>query len=245
MRVDMRVLLGSGGLGTKERTARFKGLLTEHFEGCSRILFIPLASANHQDRVIKMRDLLGMDESNLVLIDQSHAEDQIQDVDGIYMGGGNSFLLIQELHRLGIVKAIRESVKNGMPYVGVSAGSNVACPTMMTTNDMPIVLPETFDSLGIVPFQINPHYYPGKITFTHQGDQHPHYGESRAQRISEYHMLHDTPVLGMWEGSYVHWDGEQGKLIGTGVAFYPDKESLDLRDGAVFDKGLNLRQSSA
>ena len=116
------------------------------------------------------------------------------------MGGGNSFLLIQELHRLGIVKAIRESVKNGMPYVGVSAGSNVACPTMMTTNDMPIVLPETFDSLGIVPFQINPHYYPGKITFTHQGDQHPHYGESRAQRISEYHMLHDTPVLGMWEG---------------------------------------------
>ena len=102
----MRVLLGSGGIGTKERTARFKGLLTEHFEGCSRILFIPLASANHQDRVIKMRDLLGMDESNLVLIDQSHAEDQIQDVDGIYMGGGNSFLLIQELHRLGIVKAI-------------------------------------------------------------------------------------------------------------------------------------------
>ena len=142
----MRVLLGSGGIGTEERTARFKGLLTEHFEGCSRILFIPLASANHQDRVIKMRDLLGMNESNLVLIDQSRAEDQIQDVDGIYMGGGNSFLLIQELHRLGIVKAIRESVKNGMPYVGVSAGSNVACPTMMTTNDMPIVLPETFDS---------------------------------------------------------------------------------------------------
>ena len=69
----MRVLLGSGGIGTEERTARFKGLLTEHFEGCGRILFIPLATANHQDRVIKMRDLLGMNESNLVLIDQSRA----------------------------------------------------------------------------------------------------------------------------------------------------------------------------
>ena len=66
----MRVLLGSGGIGTDERTARFKGLLTQHFEGCGRILFIPLATANHQDRVIKMRDLLGMNESNLVLIEQ-------------------------------------------------------------------------------------------------------------------------------------------------------------------------------
>ena len=241
----MRVLLGSGGIGTEERTALFRSLLIGHFEGCERIVFIPLATGNHEDRASRMRDLLGLDESRLVLIDQTDAETQISTSDGIYMGGGNSFLLVHELHRLAILDVIRGAVLGGVPYVGVSAGSNVACPTMMTTNDMPILLPETFDSLGIVPFQINPHYYPGKITFHHEGAAHSHYGESRAQRISEYHVLHDIPVLGMWEGSYITWDGQEGRLIGNAVAFYPDGRSVDLMDGAVFDGSLSHRQSSA
>ena len=131
------------------------------------------------------------------------------------MGGGNSFLLVHELHRLAIVDVIKEAVLGGVPYVGVSAGSNVACPTMMTTNDMPILLPETFDSLGIVPFQINPHYYPGKITFNHQGAAHSHYGESRAQRISEYHVFGDIPVLGMWEGYTLLGMGRRGGSLET------------------------------
>ena len=137
----MRVLLGSGGIGTEERTALFRSLLIGHYEGCERIVFIPLATGNHEDRATRMRELLGLDESRLVLIDQTNAETQISASDGIYMGGGNSFLLVHELHRLAIVDVIKEAVLGGLPYVGVSAGSNVACPTMMTTNDMPILLP--------------------------------------------------------------------------------------------------------
>ena len=127
------MLLGSGGIGTEERTALFRSLLIGHYEGCERIVFIPLATGNHEDRATRMRELLGLDESRLVLIDQTNAETQISASDGIYMGGGNSFLLVHELHRLAIVDVIKEAVLGGVPYVGVSAGSNVACSTMMTT----------------------------------------------------------------------------------------------------------------
>ena len=90
----------------------------------------------------------------------------------------------------------------------------MACPTMMTTNDMPIVHPESFDSLGIVPFQINPHYHPGKIKFLDGDVLSDHYGESRDQRIAEFHRIFETPVMGMWEGSFVHWNGS-GKANGS------------------------------
>ena len=104
--------------------------------------------------------------------------EQILAADGVYMGGGNSFLLNMDLHKYGLIDALRDVVKQGIPYLGVSAGSNVACPTMMTTNDMPIVMPPSYEALGIVPFQINPHYYPGIITFHSEGQRYDHFGES-------------------------------------------------------------------
>jgi dipeptidase E len=120
----------------------------------------------------------------------------------------------------------------------VSAGSNVACPTMMTTNDMPIVLPPSFESFGIVPFQINPHYYPGKVLYMDGDEVKNHYGESRSQRIAEFHKHQDTPVLGLWEGSFLQWDGSTGLLHGKATVFRPGEEPVELSEGSKFDSDL-------
>jgi dipeptidase E len=164
----------------------------------------------------------------------------VEEMEGIYVGGGNSFLLIKELHERGLIGPIRERVMSGVPYLGVSAGANVACPTMMTTNDMPIVLPPSFESFGIVPFQINPHYHPGKVLFMDGEQVTKHYGESRAQRIAEFHLNQDTPVLGMWEGSFVQWDGSRGRLTGRATAFSPGEPPSKVHGGSEFDGSLSL-----
>ena len=234
-----RVLLGSGGISTEERKATYRELVTEHFSGCSSIVFVPFASDEHDQYTSRMQDFLGPSGPRLVGIqDFPDAVSAIREADGIYVGGGNSFLLTRELHDNGLVTPIRDRVLSGVPYLGVSAGSNVACPTMMTTNDMPIVLPPSFQSFGIVPFQINPHYHPGKISF-YDGDRlKQHFGESRSQRISEFHRIHDTPVLGMWEGSFIHWDGEEGRLTGRATCFRAGSDSIDFQDGQRFDGEL-------
>ncbi len=146
--------------------------------------------------------------------------------------------MVHELHKRDLVQRIRDSVLDGMPYLGVSAGANVASPTMMTTNDMPIALPSSFDSMGIVPFQINPHYHPGKIVFRDGDSLVDHFGETRAQRIREFHRVSETPVLGLWECSYVSWDGSIGSLIGKATAFRKGEEPIEIPDGAQFDGKL-------
>ena len=172
---------------------------------------------------------------------QSHEDpvSAVGEADGIYVGGGNSFLLIRDLHDAGLIEPIRNAVMSGSPYLGVSAGANVACPTMMTTNDMPIVLPPSFESLGIVPFQINPHYHPGKVLFMDGDELANHYGESRSQRIAEFHRHQSTPVLGMWEGSFLRWNGSMGVLTGRATAFRTDSEAQDLQTGARIDGNLD------
>ena len=186
-----------------------------------------------------MQDFMGEGGPRLVGL-QSHEDpvSAVGEADGIYVGGGNSFLLIRDLHDAGLIEPIRNAVMSGSPYLGVSAGANVACPTMMTTNDMPITLPHSFDSFGIVPFQINPHYHPGKVLFK-DGDQIVnHFGESRAKRIAEFLRFQETPVLGMWEGSFVHWDGATGRLFGRATAFRPRSEPVEMSDGSEFDYRL-------
>ena len=176
---------------------------------------------------------------NLIGIEtKSDPVSAIESAEAIYVGGGNSFLLVRELHDRGLIGPIRNLVLSGAPYMGVSAGANMACPTVMTTNDMPIVHPDSLDSLGIVPFQINPHYHPGKISFHDEGNLKQHFGESRSQRISEFHRIHDTPVLGMWEGSFIHWDGEMGRMTGRATAFRRGEEPRNLSDGMEFDGQL-------
>jgi len=227
------VLLGSGGIATDERRQIYRDLVADHFRDCDSVLFVPYASHDHSSYTSRMQEFQGSGGPTLVGIeslgDPLAAVNQMQ---GIYIGGGNSFLLIRELHEKGLVEAIRDRVLSGVPYLGVSAGANVASPTMMTTNDMPITLPPSFDSLGIVPFQINPHYHPGKIRFMDGDELVDHYGESRAQRIAEYHRTSDTPVLGMWEGSFVKWDGSKGSLVGRATAFRKGEGPCELPDGS-------------
>tara|TARA_B100000579_G_scaffold201818_1_gene165045 strand:- start:2183 stop:2920 length:738 start_codon:yes stop_codon:yes gene_type:complete len=234
-----RVLLGSGGVATDERREVYRRLVGEHFSDCNMVLFIPYASDSHAQYTTRMQSFTGPDGPDLVGIESfDDPLSAISDAEGIYVGGGNSFLLVRELHESGLISPIREAVMSGVPYLGVSAGSNVACPSMMTTNDMPIVHPPSFSSIGVVPFQINPHYHPGKIRFMDGEELMDHFGESRAQRISEFHLQDQTPVLGMWEGSFAHWDGSIGVLTGRATAFRAGEEPIEMLDGTEFDSSL-------
>jgi len=234
-----RVLLGSGGIATEERRETYRALVAEHFRECDSVLFVPYASHEHSDYTSRMQDFLGPDGPSLVGIESmGDPIAAIEEMQGVYVGGGNSFLLIRDLHEMGLVSPIRDRVLAGAPYLGVSAGSNVACPTMMTTNDMPIVLPPSFESFGIVPFQINPHYHPGKVLFMDGEEVANHYGESRAQRIAEFHRHQGIPVLGMWEGAFVQWDGSRGRMTGRATAFVPGEESSEIHEGSEFDGSL-------
>ena len=144
----------------------------------------------------------------------------------LFIGGGNTFLLLRELYRVGVLDAIRAKVRSGMPYIGTSAGSNVAGLTIGTTNDMPIVYPPSFEALGLVPFNINPHYLDPDPNSTHKG-------ETRETRIKEFHVLHDQPVVGLREGAMLHIAGSSVKLLGSNGArlFLSHDEPAEFQTG--------------
>jgi dipeptidase E len=134
--------------------------------------------------------------------------DMINNAESIAVGGGNTFHLVSEMHNTGIMEAIKNKALAGTPYMGWSAGSNVTCPTLMTTNDMPIIEPKSFNCTGLVPFQINPHYL----------DANPegHGGETRQQRIEEFLVVNrNMKVLGLREASLLLVEGESMKLLGS------------------------------
>jgi dipeptidase E len=135
----------------------------------------------------------------------------VRSADVLFVGGGNTFLLLRELYRAGVMDLIRARVHTGMLYIGTSAGSNVAGLTIGTTNDMPIVYPPSFDALGLVPFNINPHYLDPDPNSTHMG-------ETRETRIKEFHFLHDQPVVGLREGAMLHVTDSTVELQGSSGA---------------------------
>lgn len=132
----------------------------------------------------------------------------VQEAEAIVVGGGNTWQLVRMMHDQGLMKAIREKVLAGTPYIGWSAGSNVACPTLRTTNDMPIIDPGNFNTMNLVPFQINPHYL----------DANPegHGGETREQRIEEFLEINPgTYVVGLREGTMLKLENKKIELIGS------------------------------
>ena len=132
----------------------------------------------------------------------------VKEAEAIAVGGGNTFHLVHMMHKTGIMEAIRERALVGVPYMGWSAGSNVACPSLMTTNDMPIIEPESFKCMNLIPFQINPHYL----------DANPegHGGETRQQRIEEFLVVNkEMTVAGLRESSLFEVDGFELELKGT------------------------------
>lgn len=138
----------------------------------------------------------------------------IADAGAVFVGGGNTFRLLTCLYELGLVEPLRRRCAEGMPYIGTSAGSNVATVSIKTTNDMPIVQPPTFEALGLVPFNLNPHYLDAPPDRTHMG-------ETREQRLAEFHEMNDEPVIGLREGAMLRVEGDRMTLIGvTGARIF-------------------------
>lgn len=150
----------------------------------------------------------------------------------VAVGGGNSFQLLRTLYSTELVRALRVRVMGGLPYVGWSAGSNVACPTIMTTNDMPITEVPSMRALGLVPFQINPHYTEATLA--------GHGGESRDQRIAEYLALNTKAVVaGLREGTLLRVKGDRMTVEGQGMrVFRHGKEAKDIAGGVELRTSL-------
>ena len=157
----------------------------------------------------------------------------IRETEAIFIGGGNTFRLLKALYDHELIGAIRERVGEGMPYIGSSAGSNVAAPTIRTTNDMPIVQPPSFDALGLVSFQINPHYLDADPNSTHKG-------ETREERIIQFLEENETPVVGLREGAILRIERGQTMLKGSTGAriFRRGYEPVEMLPGVYLDELL-------
>jgi dipeptidase E len=186
--------------------------LSLHFQNSQTILFIPYArpgGISHEEYTAKVA--LAFAKINKTVKGIHEFEDPkaaIQNAEGIFTGGGNTFLLVSQLYKNNSMNILADTVKNGTPYLGTSAGSNICGLTMQTTNDMPIIYPPSFQTLGLVPFNLNPHYLDPDTQSTHMG-------ETRETRIKEFHAFNSTPVLGLREGSWLEVKGEKNILRGN------------------------------
>ncbi|WP_269685700.1 dipeptidase PepE [Flavobacterium lacustre] len=190
-------------------------LLTElqlHFKDCKTILFIPYArpsGISHEEYTDKVAKAFAKINKKVKGIHEfEDAKTAVQNAEGIFTGGGNTFLLVSQLYKAKIIDILAETVKKGTPYLGTSAGSNICGLTMQTTNDMPIVYPPSFQTLGLIPFNLNPH-------FLDADEQSKHMGETRETRIKEYHAFNSVPVLGLREGSWLQVKGDSIVLKGS------------------------------
>ena len=154
----------------------------------------------------------------------------IKNAKGAFTGGGNTFVLVSALYRLEIMQPLREAIFNGLPYLGTSAGSNICGVSMQTTNDMPIVYPPSFKTLGVIPFNLNPHYLDPDTNSKHMG-------ETRETRIAEFHTQNTIPVIGLREGSWLRVKDDEIILKGALKArvFEQGKEPYEVQSGATLD----------
>ena len=233
---DKRVLLisssriyGSGYLDQAEPEIR------DFLASVKPVLFVPYAlydrdeyAAMAQDRYAKM----GYEMTSVHTV--SDPIEAVNNAEAIFIGGGNTFRLLNTLYQTNLLEPIRNRVNNGMPYIGSSAGSNVAGPTIKTTNDMPIIQPPSFDALGLVSFQISPHYLDPNPDSTHMG-------ETQEDRIVEFLEENDTPVAGIREGAIIRIEKSVTILKGSRGAriFRKGKEPVETTPGDRLDDLLN------
>ena len=200
-------------------------------EGVQRVLFVPFALFDRDRYAATARTRLAeMGFAVDSLHEVSNPRQAVADAEAFFVGGGNTFRLLDTLYRLDLIEAIRQRVSSGAPYIGTSAGSNIACTSIKTTNDMPILQPPSFDALNLVPFNINPHYLDPDPTSTHQG-------ETREQRIREFHEENTPPVLALRESAMLHIEGHRVTLLGeTGARLFErGKEPAEHQAGDRLD----------
>ena len=189
--------------------------ISEHFVGAKCVQFVPYALADHDAYEQTVAAAFAKCDVKIESIHHSQSpEHTINEAEGVFIGGGNSFRLLKTLYDLSLLDPIREVVSRGIPYMGSSAGTNMACPTIRTTNDMPIVEPPTLAALSLIPFQINPHFIDADPDSTHQG-------ETREQRLREFHEENTARVAGLREGSWLEVHGDSCGLGGqTGMVLF-------------------------
>ncbi|MDC0176808.1 dipeptidase PepE [Polaribacter sp.] len=204
--------------------------LKDHFKSVKELLFIPYARPGgisyDEYTAIAKKSFSKMDIDVKGIHEFENPIDAIKKSEAIFTGGGNTFELVNQLYKNHVLSTLKEVINEGTPYLGTSAGSNICGVNMMNTNDMPIVYPPSFKTLGCIPFNINAHYFvPIKGT--------THMGETREIRIKEFHVFNEIPVLGLREGSWLEIRGDKIVLRGnfTAILFQQNKDQIELESG--------------
>jgi dipeptidase E len=223
------LLLSSSRAGNSDYLAAALGLIAAQLGDQKNLLFVPYAgvSVSYADYLQKVQQAL---EPIGVKVQSIHQFDEpkqaLQQAGAVMVGGGNTFALLQRLYQHDLIDDLRKQVQQGMPYIGWSAGSNIAGLSICTTNDMPIVEPPSFRALGFLPFQLNPHY----ANFAPQG----FHGETRDMRLAEFMQLNpDTPIVGLPEGTALRRHGDELTYLGdVEAALFQRGEKTAIRPDA-------------
>jgi dipeptidase E len=204
--------------------------LATFFANVKTILFIPYARPGG----VSYKEYTKIAEKAFATINMAvkgihefnNTKEAIQNAEAIFIGGGNTFELVNQLYKNDVIVTLKQVLENGTPYLGTSAGSNICGVDMKNTNDMPIVYPPSFTTLGIIPFNINAHYLDPLEGSTHMG-------ETRETRIKEFHVFNEVPVLGLREGSWLQVLGDIISLEGMHSArlFKQNKRPVELESG--------------
>lgn len=205
--------------------------LIQLYKGIDEIVFIPFArpgGISHDDYTAKARSFF--ETINIKVKGLHEFEDKKEAIHlakGFFTGGGNTFLLVKTLHEEGLMSVLKENVSEGKAYLGCSAGSNIGGQNMKTTNDMPIVYPPSFDCMGLVPFNINPHYLDPNPDLKHNG-------ETRETRIQEFLTQNDIKVVGLREGNWIRRTNDSITVEGSELTriFEKGKEPYEIESGS-------------
>jgi dipeptidase E len=196
-----------------------------------RVVFVPFALRDQRAYAAKAAERLAAAgiEAQAATADAAGAA-ALEAAQAAFVGGGNTFRLLDHLQRSGLLAVLKRRAADGMPYLGASAGTNIAAPTIKTTNDMPIVQPASFAALGLVPFQINPHYIDADPSSRHMG-------ETREERLREFLEENETPVLALREGAWLRVEGDHARLEGSNGAriFRRGADPAEVAPGTALD----------
>ncbi len=215
--------------------------LEQFYNDVDNIIFFPFArpgGISYDDYTALVSSFFSSLDKKVTGIHESdNMPETVNECDGIFAGGGNTFVLLNALYRYNLMDPLRKRVLAGIPYLGTSAGSNILGVSIQTTNDMPVVYPPSFAALAVVPFNMNPHY-------TDPDPDSKHMGETRETRIKEFLVFNDVPVAGLREGSYFIVSGNNMRLGGNHSVriFERSKEPYEINPGSDVSFLLNEKE---